>query len=78
MRNWRNLFPHADKVVHFIAGFVIAFVVAFIFDSPDAGFFVAFVAGLTKELYDNYFWNNGSYLDWFATILGGGLLLLIW
>lgn len=78
MKNWRNLFPHADKVAHFIAGFLIALSIAFVFGSPDAGFFFAFVSGLAKELYDNFRWKNGSYLDWFATILGGGLLLLIW
>lgn len=78
MKNWRNLFPHADKVAHFLAGFVIALVVTLIIGMPDIGFGIAFVAGLAKERYDHEVHGKGSYLDWFATILGGALLWILW
>lgn len=78
MKNWRNLFPHVDKVVHFIAGFVIALIVAFIVKVPDYGFGAAFIAGLAKERYDHEVYGKGSYADWFATIAGGALLWLLW
>jgi hypothetical protein len=78
MKNWRDLFPHADKVAHFLSGFFIAFYIAWIFDSPDLGFGIAFVVGLIKELYDQYHWKSGSWADWLVTILGGTLVLFIW
>jgi uncharacterized membrane protein YeaQ/YmgE (transglycosylase-associated protein family) len=78
MKNWRDLFPHADKVAHFLAGLFISFVIACVFNSPDFGFVIAFVAGLVKELYDQYHWKSGSWADWLATIIGGTLVLFIW
>jgi hypothetical protein len=78
MKNWRNLFPHADKVAHFLAGFVIALIVTIIVKIPDYGFGAAFIAGLAKERYDHEVYGKGSYLDWFATIAGGALVWIIW
>jgi hypothetical protein len=53
-------------------------VIAWVFNSPDFGFVVAFVAGFAKELYDQYHWKSGSWEDWLATIIGGTLVLFIW
>jgi uncharacterized membrane protein YccC len=78
MKKWRDLFPHADKVAHFLAGLFISLVIAWAFNSPDFGFVVAFVAGFAKELYDQYHWKSGSWEDWLATIIGGTLVLFIW
>jgi hypothetical protein len=78
MKNWRDLFPHADKVAHFLAGLFISFVIAWVFNSPDLGFLIAFVSGFAKELYDQYHWKSGSWEDWLATIIGGTLVLFIW
>jgi hypothetical protein len=73
MKNWRDLFPHADKVAHFLAGLFNASFVAWIFESPDLGFAVALVAGLYQ-----YHWKSGSRADWLVNILGGTLVLFIW
>lgn len=81
-----NLFPYADKVLHFIAGALIALLVLFVTKVEWYGFSAAFLAGLYKEFIDHNKKEGGitkqyaihSYLDWFSTILGGVFIELIW
>ena len=80
-----GLFPHSDKVMHFIAGALIATLVLWITNEPWFGFAGAFLAGLYKEFVDHNKQESisrqyaiSSYLDWFATIAGGLLIDLIW
>ena len=81
-----TLFPQADKVLHFIAGALIALLVLVVTNVPWYGFAGAFLAGLYKEYSDHVKLDTGiskkyainSYLDWFATILGGVAIELIW
>lgn len=79
------MFPHADKVLHFIAGALIALLIQVIVNEPWFGFAGAFLAGLYKEFSDHTKkeaiskkYAGSSYLDWFATILGGLFIELIW
>lgn len=64
-------FTQKDKQGHFFGGAVLAFVFSFL--SPFLGAFVAFVAGLGKEIYDSYHPENhtADKLDMYATWLGG-------
>ena len=78
-----NLFPHSDKVLHFIAGASIALLVLFVTNEPWFGFAGAFLAGLYKEFVDHNKkeaiskkYAVSSYVDWAATILGG--LMVEW
>lgn len=80
-----GLFPHADKVMHFIVGALIAILVLWITNTPWYGFSGAFLAGLYKEFVDHNKQGSisrqyaiSSYLDWFATIAGGLFIELIW
>lgn len=77
-----NLFPYADKVLHFIAGALIALLILIIVNTPWFGFAGAFLAGLYKEFSDHTKAKSSlgfsTYLDWFATILGGLAIELIW
>lgn len=80
-----NLFPHADKVLHFVAGALIALLIQVIVNEPWFGFAGAFLAGLYKEFSDNAKQQSvskkyvgSSYLDWLSTIIGGLFIELIW
>lgn len=67
-----------DKILHFIAGAVIAGTVGY-FTSPVAGFVAAALAGLIKELYDMRHPANhtADVLDFAATVMGGMVVALI-
>lgn len=77
-----GLFPHADKVLHFIAGALIALLILIIVNTPWFGFAGAFLAGLYKEFSDHTKAQSGggksTWLDWFATMAGGLFIELIW
>lgn len=80
-----NLFPHADKVLHFIAGALISLLVLFIMKEPWYGFSAALLAGLYKEFIDHNKQDSiskkyaiNSYLDLAATILGGLFTEFLW
>ena len=69
-----SLFKHADKVLHFIVGFIVAIPLALAFDDLGYGFATAFLIGLAKEFMDHQRKGAGgvqTWLDWIATILGG-------
>lgn len=76
-----NLFPHADKVLHFIAGALIALLILIVVNEPWFGFAGALLAGLYKEFSDHTKSGAGGYntwLDWIATMAGGVCIELIW
>lgn len=85
LKKLATLFPHADKVMHFLAGAVIALVVLLVTGVEWYGMSAAFAAGLYKEYSDHVKLDTGiskkyaisSYLDWFATILGGVAIELL-
>jgi hypothetical protein len=65
-----------DKVLHLIAGFLIATASLIFFRDPWVCFGIAMTAGLAKEIYDLYHDGVADWMDWFATI-GGGLVFVI-
>ena len=67
-----------DKVVHFLAGAVIAFVVA-MFSNPIAGLCAAIAVGMAKEvIYDGLLGQGDPYRwDAIATFLGGVFVTLL-
>lgn len=78
----------ADRKLHLCYGFIIAvfgfFGSAFftnnILYSAIAGFTAAFLAGLGKEIYDRnkaYGTRQFDSVDWWYTVLGGGLFILL-
>jgi ABC-type uncharacterized transport system permease subunit len=85
MKKLANLFPHADKVLHFIAGALIAVLVLLVTNEPWFGFAGAFIAGLYKEFTDHLkqesiskSYGINTWLDWFATMAGGVVVELLW
>jgi glycopeptide antibiotics resistance protein len=60
-----------DKKLHFIVGLVIAVIFAFIFKSASMGYSVAFIAGLGKELRDEFVYGGFDICDLLTTGLGG-------
>lgn len=80
MEKLLTLFKHADKVVHFIGGFLIALLVSFV--TPDKAFWfgASLLAGGAKEFYDSYTkkaYGLHQFIDWGATMLGGILAVII-
>ena len=68
-----------DKAYHMVAGFIISMLFGWLAHDALAGFTVALVAGVVKEVYD-YFGHGTSELnDIIATAQGGaiGLIILI-
>ena len=67
-----------DKILHFIAGALIAGLVGY-FTAPVAGFVAAALVGLIKELYDmrHPAKHTADVLDFVATVLGGFAVTLI-
>lgn len=78
INNFLNLFPHADKVLHFVAGFIACLVFHYLFKAEIwTAFGLAMTVGLIKEMVYDFFWKGHvSWLDWFATIAGA--LLMVW
>jgi hypothetical protein len=76
-----------DKLKHLIVGTII-YVLGALFFSPTIGLILALIAGLSKEIYDQFLrtkmvdgvkvkTNNGEGLDFFATIFLPVILFLI-
>lgn len=65
-----------DKVMHAIAGFLIATASLIVFSDPWIYFGIAMTAGLAKEMYDLYHDGHADWLDWMATI-GGALVFVL-
>lgn len=67
-----------DKKLHFIAGAVICLVVGLAV-IPVAGFIVAAIVGMAKELYDTAHpkTHTADPIDFVATALGGAIVALV-
>lgn len=86
MKNFINKmatsFSHADKVIHFVAGALIAILILWITNEPWFGFAGAFLAGLYKEFTDHMKAKTvgevQTWLDWFSTMAGGVFIELLW
>ncbi len=66
-----------DKVLHFMAGFMIAISFTLVF-APIYGVVAGVVAGLGKEAWDQYQYDGADFFDFFVTISGTwtGVMLL--
>ena len=64
-----------DKVLHFAAGFTIALIGALIF-GKEIGFALAILAGISKEIYDQFKYGGFDWKDLLTTILGGLIIYL--
>jgi hypothetical protein len=59
-----------DKILHFIAGFIIG-VFGGVFLAPSYGLMLAIFIGALKELFDSMGYGTPDVLDFFATVMGG-------
>lgn len=75
-----------DKILHFIAGFIITVVFSYMayiegLEYPQAyGITAGALAGACKEAWDEYSYGGGDFFDFFATIVGvfvGGALVVL-
>ena len=68
-----------DKKLHLLAGIVIAII--FGWQNPLIGLGAGFLAGVGKELYDEYDYGGFDKYDMFATwagaVLGAGLVYIL-
>lgn len=58
-----------DKIIHFIAGFVIALVSSLIF-GDEVGIIAGCLSAIAKEGYDYYDYGKFDFFDMFVTMLG--------
>lgn len=66
-----------DKILHFVAGFMIVAMLFFVFADYIAFLVMLFVA-FGKELYDKYIKKTEiNFFDFFVTLLGGFVGLLV-
>jgi len=73
----KSILKHEDKFLHFFASGWIFLFLTTIINSVAVCFFVTFLIGLAKEIYD-YKWGNGEDMyDMVANILGIIVTLLI-
>lgn len=80
LKKLANAFPHADKVLHFVVGALVASFILLLFREPWFGFAGAMLVGLGKEYADHLKNGNGgiqTWLDWFATMAGGVFVELL-
>lgn len=76
-----------DKLLHFIAGITVCLGAVLIYYciiksiSASLGFVAGLVAGIAKELYDEYDYGGFDYVDmfytWAGSLLGAGLVYMI-
>lgn len=74
--------PHFDKVLHFVAGFLITLFCHCIFKMDIwVSFGIGMTVGLIKEMgWDYFVGGNVDWKDWFSTIFGSlvaAVLMLI-
>ena len=69
----------ADKLLHFIAGMLIAGVVGIIPCFANYALIVAAVAGVAKEAYDQYSYGGWCWYDLLYTVIGGAVMqVFVW
>ena len=60
-----------DKLLHFVAGFVVSFVVYVATSNATIAFSLSALLGIAKEVYDSRGHGTSEVLDAVATALGG-------
>ena len=60
-----------DKLLHFVAGFVVSFVVYVATSNATIAFSLSALLGIAKEVYDSRGHGTVEMLDAVATIVGG-------
>lgn len=69
----------ADKLLHFIAGMIIAGVVGIIPCFANYALIVAVIAGVAKEVYDEFSYGGWDSFDLLYTAIGGAVMqLFVW
>lgn len=69
----------ADKLLHLIAGMLIAGVVGIIPCFANYALIVAVIAGVAKEVYDEFSYGGWDSLDLLYTVIGGAVMqLFVW
>ena len=69
----------ADKLLHFIAGMLVAGVVGIIPCFANYALIVAVVAGVAKEVYDEFSYGGWDSLDLLYTAIGGAVMqIFVW
>lgn len=69
----------ADKLLHFIAGMIIAGVVGIIPCFANYALIVAVIAGVAKEAYDQYSYSGWCWYYLLYTVVGGAVMqVFVW
>lgn len=69
----------ADKLLHFIVGMLIAGIVGITPCFANYALIVAVVAGLAKEVYDEFSYGGWDSFDLLYTAIGGAVMqLFVW
>lgn len=69
----------ADKLLHFIAGMLIAGIVGIIPCFANYALVVAVIAGVAKEVYDEFSYGGWDSLDLLYTAIGGAVMqIFVW
>lgn len=69
----------ADKLLHLIAGMLIAGAIGIIPCFANYAFIVAVVAGVAKEVYDEFSYGGWDSLDLLYTAIGGAVMqIFVW
>jgi TRAP-type C4-dicarboxylate transport system permease small subunit len=81
LKKLANLFPYADKVMHFIGGALISLIICLIINDPAFGFAGSMIAGGYKEYSDHVKGSHAggiqSILDFLSTCAGGAFIALL-
>lgn len=76
--DWLGSIP-ADKLLHFVAGMLIAGVVGLIPCFANYALIVAVIAGVAKEVYDEFSYGGWDSLDLLYTAIGGAVMqIFVW
>lgn len=76
--DWLGSIP-ADKLLHFVAGMLIAGAIGIIPCFANYALIVAVVAGVAKEVYDEFSYGGWDSLDLLYTAIGGAVMqLFVW
>lgn len=74
--DWLGSIP-ADKLLHFIAGMLIAGVVGIIPCFANYALIVVAIAGVAKESYDQYSYGGWCWYDLLYTVIGGAVMQVL-
>ena len=70
-KGWMVRYWHADKLIHFLVGFLIAENISLVTGLFTYGLIAGFMAGFGKELWDSRDGGSGfDFFDLWATVVG--------